>query len=67
MKGAYRCKMAPLMFLEKQSFLVLAAAKRVFVFVIGRTVGDAQTVADGFFGYCLSMGQDGKNPAIAGI
>lgn len=53
--------------LEKATFLVLAAAKRVFVFVIVRTVGDAQTVADGFLGYCLSMGQDGKNPAIAGI
>lgn len=53
--------------LEKAIFLVLAVAKRVFVFVIVRTVGDAQTVADGFFGYCLSMGQDGKNPAIAGI
>lgn len=34
--------------LEKAIFLVLAAAKRVFVFVIVRTVGDAQTVADGF-------------------
>ncbi len=53
--------------LGKAIFLVLAAAKRVFVFVIVRTVGDAQTVADGFLGYCLSMGQDGKNPAIAGI
>lgn len=46
--------------LEKAIFLVLAAAKRVFVFVIVRTVGDAQTVADGFFGYCLSMGRMGK-------
>ena len=45
--------------LEKAIFLVLAAAKRVFVFVIVRTVGDAQTVADGFLGFCLSMGRMG--------
>lgn len=53
--------------LEKAIFLVLAAAKRVFVFVIVRTVGDAQTVADGFFWLLSVDGQDGKNPAIAGI